>query len=96
MFDIASEFHMLPTDKRLGELSLFQELWISGHIMKRKREDYELELEHVKLLCSFIDPVRAKRAFTEGEKSENAGFLADLARLDPNFDPKQYADVLDE
>ena len=55
-----------------------------------------MNFNNVKLICSFIDPTRAKSLFTEGEKSENAGFMADLARLNPNFDPKEYADILEE
>lgn len=87
---------MLPTDPRLGTLSLFQELWISGHIMKSKKADFDLGFDNVKLICSFIDPKRAKDMFTEAERSDNSGFMADLAKLDPNFNPEEYADVLDD
>lgn len=87
---------MMPNDPRIEALSPFQELWVSGHIMKKKKEDYELALGNVKLICSFIDPARAKQVFTEGERSESTGFLADLAKLDPNFKAEDYADVLEE
>lgn len=87
---------MLPTDPRLEQLSVFQELWISGQILKKRKSDYELQFGHVKTICSFIDPVRAEKAFTEGERSDNSGFLADLAKLNPNFKPAEYADILEE
>lgn len=48
------------------------------------------------LLCAFISPKSAQNLFTKPESTENTGFIDDLKKLDPNFDPKVYSDFIDE
>jgi hypothetical protein len=86
---------MLPNDPRLHCLSPFQELWIAGQISKRKQADEDRLFDKVKLLCSFIDPKRAQHAFFDGEKIESEGFMDDMKAMDPNFDPKEYEEILE-
>ena len=66
-----------------------------GQIAKRRLADDRRVLDNVKLVCSFIDPQRAKTAFFEGEKVESEGFLDDMKAMDPNFDPKEYEEILE-
>jgi hypothetical protein len=47
------------------------------------------------MLCTFINPKMAQDVFKEREQSISDGFLDDLKKLDPNFDPSKYDDVLE-
>lgn len=86
----------MPTDPRLKDLSPFQELWILSQARKRKNSEDERTYDLVKLICSFIDADRAKKLFTEGERVEvdDSDFLAQMKEIDPNFDTKEYVEIL--
>lgn len=64
------------------------------HIKESERRGDEKLLEAVKLICSYIDPKRAYEQFGTKEVTDNVGFFDDLKALDPNFDPKNFDDVL--
>ena len=49
----------------------------------------------VKIICSFIDPEKAKNMFTEGERVESEGFDEDIRNIDPNIDMTEYQEVMD-
>lgn len=78
------------------ELSPFQELWLYSHVKRRQLLDQDKEEGYAKLLCTFINPKAAEKAFKEKEVSESAGFVDDLKELFPNFNPDDYKDVLEE
>ena len=83
-------------DPAIAGLTQAQELWLYAHIKRDERRKYNENYDLVKLMCSFINYAMAKEMFTEPEHTENVGFLDDLKKLDPNFNPAKYEDILSE
>ena len=67
-----------------------------AQVRKDEKKQYDMSYNLVKLVCSFINPERAQRMFTEGEHINNEGFAEDLKSFDPNFKEDTYSDVLEE
>ena len=77
-------------------MSPAQEMWTYYHV-KRAQLMREKEMEeYLMVICSYIDPRRAKRQWADTETSVSAGFLDDLRKLDPKFDSSKYSDFLGE
>lgn len=87
---------MLPTDPRLHSLSPFQEMWLMAQIQKRRQSEEARMFDNIKLVCSFIDPDRAKKVFTEGDRVEvsDDDFFAEMKAMDQNFDSAEYKEIL--
>ena len=66
------------------------------HIKRREKIERNRIENVVKTVCSFINPAAAKTVFdkSKAETSVNTGFLEDLKKLNPGFDPSKYEDVL--
>ena len=75
-------------------MSVFQEMWTYAHVKRGESKRREQDMDLVKLLCSFIDPKRAKDMFSQAEVSESEGFMDDIKKMDPNFVEEDYEAVL--
>jgi hypothetical protein len=70
-------------------------MWLYAHIQRNDVRDQNRKFERMKVLCSFIDPERARKVFQDSEHIESEGFDADILSIDPNINLDEYNEIME-